>query len=36
MIAMTQEDISGITDIVVEPYAWIAYQGQWTFMRDMT
>jgi hypothetical protein len=28
MIAMTQEDISGITDIVVEPWAWIAHQGQ--------
>jgi hypothetical protein len=28
MIAMTQEDISCITDIVVEPCAWIAHQGQ--------
>jgi hypothetical protein len=28
MIAMTQEDISGIIDIVVEPCAWIAHQGQ--------
>jgi hypothetical protein len=28
MIAMTHEDISGITDIVVEPCAWIAHQGQ--------
>jgi len=28
MIAMTQEDISGISGIVVEPCAWIAHQGQ--------
>jgi hypothetical protein len=28
MIAMTQEDINGISDIVVEPCAWIAHQGQ--------
>jgi hypothetical protein len=28
MIAMTQEDISGISDIVVDPYTWTAHQGQ--------
>jgi hypothetical protein len=28
MIAMTHEDINGIIDIVVEPYTWIAHQGQ--------
>jgi hypothetical protein len=28
MISMKQEDISGIIDIVVDPCAWIAHQGQ--------